>query len=208
MLPSIKTKAFRNVLVCVFSASIFLMNQIYFVAHAQGEGVDFEAPIIEHEYFESGLLGDDQLFSATVVDNDVLASVSLFYRFKTESDFSRIDMKPLDGSSLYSATVTTAGIDANRIEYYIQAADRSDNVVLKGFTFEPLIRVLGGSSIPTLKAEGGSTTTSEKKGFNLLYIALGVLAVGAIATSFDDGSSTTAEDCGDQCNVTIRIQPF
>ncbi len=55
--------------------------------HAQSGKTDIEGPTIEHEVVESGGLGKVQEFSATVVDNEEVASVWLFYRFGVEDDF-------------------------------------------------------------------------------------------------------------------------
>ncbi|MBX2886018.1 MAG: hypothetical protein KTR32_39045 [Granulosicoccus sp.] len=189
---------------------------------AQAPGADFEPPIIELEQVDTGVLGETQSISVTAVDNDEIDSVVLYYRFGPTGLFATLGMQEVLGSSRYSASVETVGVTENQLQYYIQAIDVSQNVVLKGFAFEPLIRKLESKTIPAIAAtqtEPPVPATSDEqtepvteKKINFLYVALGVLAVGAIASAAGGGGGNTPVN--DQpgecsvCQVTITVAPF
>lgn len=201
----------------LFSLWFACINTVVTVANAQVANSDFEAPIIEHEEINTGVLGDIESFVATVVDNEELKSVSLFYRYTGQSDFTEISMKPLAASSYYTATVDTSKSDGDEtaIEYYIRAEDTSGNLVLKGFAFEPLVRSLASPSPFSASTETTTTqptNSAPKKKINWLYVALGVLVLGGIAGaagggSDDDDDGPVAGECNPNCQVTLTISP-
>lgn len=199
-----------------FTVTVVLGNGAY----AQSEERDFEAPIIEHEEIVGGVPGDIESFVATVVDNEELKSVRLFYRYAGESEFAVLDMRPVASSAYYSATVDTsdANPDTSSIEYYIRAEDVSGNLVLKGFVFEPLIRsftmpiaVAPATAELTTSPVSSTTDVTPGKKINWLYVALGVLVVGGIAAGASGGSddggggSTGTGVCEPSCLVNLTI---
>ncbi len=221
MIQTVVIKVLRKSFMVVLSLWMVVLGTATAVAQAQNTGIDFEAPIIEHEKIESGLRGENQIFTATVVDNDVVAGVTLFYRFAGDTEFVQQPMQLLGSTSLYTASVETEGVTANEIEYYIQAEDSSENVVLKGFAFDPLIRMIDeGSGAQETVAVSPDTYVEPipKKKFNILYIALGVLALGAIAAAAGGGGGGSDDDDGGgtvnppgtctSCEVTITVSPF
>lgn len=186
---------------------------------AQTGGSDFEAPVIEHEEVPTGTWGDTESFVATVVDNDVLKRVSLFYRYAGETEFREVEMTPLASSSYFTASVDTqlSTEPQSAIEYYIRAEDLSGNLVVKGFTFEPLVRTLVNPNPVASEAvsaqNSGSIEPEPRKGINWLYVGLGVLLLGGIAAgagggggSDDDGGpGESPAGCGSDCQVTLTI---
>ena len=210
----------RRVFTTVFSIWFACVSMFGGIANAQSDGSDFEAPIIEHEPLGSGVSGNIEPFEATVVDNEELRSVSLFYRFAGQTAFEEIEMKPLASSSSYIASIDTSLAEetATAIEYYIRAEDAAGNLVLKGFAFEPLVRRLnpaGQAAVVTaepVQTQTGRTVTEEpRRRVNWLYVALGALIVGGIAAgagggSDDDGGNPgPGGNCQPDCQVTLTI---
>ncbi|MFK8080974.1 MAG: hypothetical protein AB8B97_11870 [Granulosicoccus sp.] len=220
MNASIK-KLFSCLLCIWFSISSTLGS----VANAQALDTDFEAPIIEHEEVVSGTLGDVEVFIATVVDNGEVDSVSLFYRYAGDEEFIEIAMQELVQSSSYSAKIDTASrtADDEAIEYYIRAEDGAGNVVLKGLSFDPLVRTLinPDASSATATIAGESTPAAEsvapKKKINWLYVGLGALLVGGIAASAGGGGGSDGDGaggidtpqpgCDPSCTITLTLNP-
>lgn len=186
-------------------------------AFAQSTLADFKAPTIEHALIQSTEIGATEAFVATVVDDQELDRVSLFYRFTNESDYTDVytetSMQQIAESSSYSTVVDTSKLQSTTvpisIEYYIRAEDKGGNVVLKGFAFEPLVRQLeplsstvqAGSAAPIAT---NADTASTKGGINWLYVALGALVVGGIAASAG-GKDGPQQDCDPLCDVTLTF---
>jgi hypothetical protein len=178
------------------------------VATAQTDGPDFESPVIEHEQSDGGLAGGVELFNATVVDNDELSSVRLFYRFSGDTEYTRINMRQITSSSNYTARVITSSIDesdnVNGIEYYIRAEDVAGNLVLKGFAFQPLLRKFETAKISEQPVETAQTVDSSSR-INWLWVALGALVVGGVAAA--SSGSSSSNECVDSCTVSVTFDP-
>jgi len=175
---------------------------------------DFEAPLIEHERIEKGVLGDTQVFTANVVDNIELQNVFLFYRFSGEEEFKKLAMDRIATSSFYSSNVETSDIampadGVLALEYYIQAEDTAGNIVLKGYIFDPLVRDLSDSGSKIAKSPDSNTGTEPvvRKKSNVLWYALGavgVIAIGAALADRDDPKRP--EGCeNDSCQITVEV---
>lgn len=208
----------RRALTLLFCAWFACSTTYSNIALAQNTGSDFEAPIIEHEDVGNGLLGDIETFVASVVDNEAVENVSLFYRLKGDTKFTELPMSPLNASSYYySAKIDTANLadEKTAIEYYIRAEDSAGNLVLKGFAFEPLVRTLlpavpPGSSIDANVTQDSTPTVAPKSKINWVYVALGALVLGGIAAGASGGGSddvAPAGDCSPNCLVTLTISP-
>lgn len=193
------------------------------VVFAQQAVQDFEAPLIEHELLKSGELGEAQIFSANVVDNIELKSVSIFYRFTGVEQFEQIPMEPVSTSSFFSATIPTEQlpIEETSIEYYLQAEDVAGNIVLKGYIFDPLIRTLritasgaDTQATSTTIEESGTAVTDQpvpkKKSRTLYYVlgALGLVALAGLAASSSGGSDDPVdESCVNSvCMVNLQVE--
>lgn len=188
-------------------AACIVLNQVLAgIANAQFDGLDFESPIIDHEQSAGGLPGEVEIFDASVVDNDELASVRLFYRFEGETEFVRVSMRQVATSSNYTARVDTSSMPdgASGIEYYIRAEDAAGNLVLKGFAFQPLFRKFGIETINT------AVEPEKQPGkVNWVYVALGVLVVGGIAAAAQGGGSGPGPqpECDLACTVDVTVNP-
>ena len=178
--------------------------------------IDVEPPLIEHEILAEVDADVRQTFVATVVDDDELDSVSLFYRFDNDPTYSSILMRRVSFSSTYIAHVPTDPNSAKNVEYYIQARDKSGNRTVRGYAFNPLVRNINvPETEPTLAAIPEPTTTTAgtaeepKKGMSkVLYVVLGVLAVGLVAglAGGSDSTSRPANNCVDgTCNISITL---
>ena len=185
---------------CLFAALAFCGSSLIVpFAHAQSDSPDFEPPLIEHESVDSSSAADAQEFTATVVDDRKLNEVLLFYRFVGEEAFISIPMNQVASSSVFSATVETDKDDPRSIEYYIQAKDAAGNRVVKGFAFSPLVRMVDGSDNVAAISGGDRAAVVKVKPSNskrLLYIGLGVLAVGAIAAAAGGSSGSDDDTAG------------
>ena len=209
-------------LLCSWVAVLHLVISTVFAVgpvHAQSVS-DNEPPILELEVVETGTAGDSQVFSATVTDNEEVSEVVLYVRVQGVDDYQRVPMSPIPGTSIYTVTVDISTTSSTVVEYYMNASDISGNRVVQGFAFDPLLRDLSAPNelaatsepvaapvaAPAPKRSGLST------GRKILYIGLGVLAVGAIAAAASGGGSSGGGDDmpggGPTIPVLITVDPI
>ncbi len=188
-----------------FCALLFALQQ-FSVAHAQylNPDLDIDPPVIDHEALEVGVAGESQLFSALVIDDKGIEYVDLYHRSGANAQYQQTPMSSTQTSNQYTTIIPTQ-LGQTRIEYYIEAADIGGNRVLKGFPFFPLVRNLDVPA-PVQPAVTAATSPKESSGSQskLLYVLLGALAVGLLASassSGDDSGPTT----GAQVPLTINI---
>lgn len=174
------------------------------MADVLAQGDDYEPPLIEHEVVADGSPGVTQEFTASVVDDQSLAEVTLFYRFEGDPKFKSVTMQPIASSSVHTASIDTRRGDDRDIEYYIRATDRAGNRVIKGYAFDPLIRAMGGAVAIAQSKPAEKPAAAGKSRRNLVYIGLGVLAVGAIAAAASSGGG---DDGGSSNDFTIVLDP-
>jgi len=180
------------------------------------EVLDVEPPLIEHEVVAENEAGIRQTFVATVVDDQELDRVQLYYRFKGESRYSLSTMNRVSFSSTWIAQIATDPATPQDMEYYIQANDKSGNRTVRGYAFNPLVRKIipgPGAEVPAEEPAASTQpkTTNTRK---TLYVVGGVLLLGLLASALGGGSSETpppnGESCTDgRCTVTIStVRPF
>lgn len=185
-------------------------------ANAQSGLIDVEPPLIEHDVISAVEADIRQSFFATVVDDNELDSVSLYYRFDKDPAYSSVLMKRVSYSSTYIVHVPTDPASDRNIEYYIQARDKAGNRTVRGFAFNPLLREInyGAASPITTPApiSADSTEPSTGKKRTVLYVVLGVLAAGLVvglANKSDSGGNGVIQSndpCDNGlCTVTINI---
>lgn len=179
-------------------------------AQQAGSAIDLDPPLIEHDIISEVESNTRQTFVATVVDDDELESVRLFYRFSGEPTYSSTLMNRVSYSSSYIAQINTDPSIATAIEYYIQARDISGNRTVRGYAFNPLIRSitiedaeLAGN---TSKASVKDASAAPAKPKKALYVVIGVLAVGLLAGLASGGGSNGGNSCDDSgCKLDINI---
>lgn len=207
------SKLFRAGFVCWFALSQTLLGVSTANAQSLQNGdnfIDVEPPLIEHQTISEVEADTRQSFFATVVDDDELDSVTLFYRFDNDPTYSTALMNRVSFSSTFIAHIPTNPASDRNIEYYIQARDKSGNRTVRGYAFNPLLRVIKVTE-PSLTAPVASpeqtaaatTTTSGTK--KVLYVVLGVLAAGLVA-GLAGSSNSSDSGCPDgQCTVTVTV---
>lgn len=201
-----------------FVAVMFLIQSLLFTPLIQAEqlalpAADLIAPEVEHVPVTGPLAtGALHPVKATVTDNVGIESVSLFYRRAGDAQYQRKAMlRETADSHLYTVTLGNNELTAPGIEYYIQATDLAGNSVLYGYAFEPIkLSVTGGAgetADTTAEAVNQGEAGKPKSNYTWLWIALGVLAVGALAASAgggDDGGGAPSSGPGtDTGNVVI-----
>lgn len=187
----------------IWLCTVLLLLQHAAVAQTQFPDVDLDIdpPVIDHEALEVGVAGETQLFSALIIDDKGIEYVDLYYRPDRGSDYTKIGMQP-SGDTRYVASVPTE-LAQSSIEYYIEAADTGGNRVLKGFPFFPLVRNLDvpAPPAPIITSSTGSEAAGATGSSRLLYILLGALAVGLLASSGGNGGGGS----GEEVPLTINI---
>ncbi|MEM7257826.1 MAG: hypothetical protein AAF404_10600 [Pseudomonadota bacterium] len=188
------------------SALLMMWQQVALAQTGIAEvDIDIDPPVIDHEALEVGVAGESQLISAIVIDDRGIEYVDLYYRPPGSREYSKTSMQR-NGESQYIATVPTQ-LAQSSIEYYIEAADTGGNRVLKGFPFFPLIRNLDKPAPPeplvTTSTSVESTAGQERS--KLLYLLLGALAVGLLASAGSSGDGGGGGGGGEQVPLTINI---
>lgn len=183
---------------------MFMQVALVIPSQAWAQTQDTDPPRIDFKPVVEGLQGDSQVFSATVTDDQEVASVVLHYRLDSDSVYQNRTMSPIASTGIFS---TTLKIDdaVTTIQYYIEATDKAGNRTLQGFAFDPIERQLVERQIPAaqltreVEPEQGMST-----GRKILYGVLGLVVVGALASAAggsDSGSSPTVP-------VTITVGPL
>lgn len=212
----------RLVMLFLFTVSAILQP----VAHAQTQSAtDHLPPVISLDLVEQGVLGETQVVGASIKEDQSLESVYLQYRFRGEDSYRKIPMKPISGSDIHTASVETAGVDTDALEYYIEAVDTGGNRAIRGFSFDPLVRMLvpAGSVSQSAVAEAGAGTgdgavvstsasdiINEDKGvskrvvWGIAGLAMVALLVGLAGSSGGDGGGGGG---GSTSPVTIEVDP-
>ncbi len=198
---------------CCFAVWFAVTHVLWGVAPAFAQqSIDLDPPLIEHEIIQEVESSVRQTFVATVVDDDELDSVRLFYRFAGEPTYSTVLMNRVSFSSSYIAQINTDPATETAIEYYIQAMDRSGNRTVRGYAFNPLVRLIVlNEEITNANAsvEEPTPVAAEpaKKPKKALYIVLGVLAVGLLAGLAGGSGGGGGGGCDDDgCKIDIDVE--
>ena len=193
-----------NQFTSVVVALVFSFNSLLIPGSVAAQSVDFESPTIEMTEVQYGAAGEAQVFIATIIDNESVADVVFNYRMSGDGAFTESPMANTTGAE-YKISLSETYAEGDIIEYYIAAADETGNRTLKGFEFAPLTREISSSAAEQFALEA---TEEKPKKLNLLYVALGVLALGALAgaAAGGGGSSDDGGVCpADGCTFTLSI---
>jgi hypothetical protein len=175
---------------------------------------DLTAPEVQHDPISEPLTsGAMHRIQATVTDNVAVDTVSLFYRHVGATQYQRKPMlREALGSDVFSVTLGHKDLAAPGIEYYIQATDMAGNSVLYGYSFEPIkLSVVSdtGSTADATDNEYTEPTNADGKekkkgGSKWIWIALGALALGAVAAAASGGGGgDSGGGGGDSGTVTV-----
>ncbi len=186
---------------------------------ASAQSADSDPPVIEFERIEQGVLGDTQVFSATVVDDREVSEVMLHYRFGDQDAYQSIEMIALAGTSIHSASVSTSEESNPVMQYYLEARDSAGNRSIQGFAFDPLERLLFTANDPVasdpmpVPATAPVAAAGMSNGRKVFYGVLGVIAVGALAAaagggSDDGGGGNPASDDPGRVPLVITVDPL
>jgi len=202
---SLVNKLFSSGFVCWFALSQALLGMSQ--AYAQSGSIDVEPPLIEHIIVSTVDAASRQSFFATVVDDDELDSVSLYYRFQNDTAYSAVVMNRVSYSSTYIAHVPTAVTSDRDIEYYIQARDKAGNRTVRGYAFNPLVRKINALETAPV-ANTTEVAATEKVANNgkfrtVLYVVLGVVTLGLISSLSNRGSTSSDPIAGGPCTDGI-----
>ncbi len=206
---SLVKKLFSSGFACWFALSQALLGAS--TAFAQSGQIDVEPPLIEHAIVNTVEADSRQSFFATVVDDDELDSVSLFYRFQNDPTYSTVVMNRVSYSSTYIAHIPTDPTSDRNIEYYIQARDKAGNRTVRGYAFNPLVREIQlADTTPATKVSTGSDKAAGAgtgTGRTVLYVVLGVLALGLVAGSLSgDSSDPPPSGCPNGvCTISVTV---
>ena len=174
------------VFVQIFSTSVF------------ANGNDVQAPSITHQPTNTAIgYKNDFPISATVVDNEKVAEVLLFYRTIGDKEYSQIEMKLSQEKDVYLAEIPAWKLEKPGIEYFIQAEDNAGNSVLYGFSFSPVaIQVSEHAPSAVAKNETNPFNDKKKSGAKKsskkwLWIAIGAAVVAGAAAAGGGGGGGT-----------------
>jgi len=134
--------------------------------------------------------GDQLNFTVEASDDGIVETVIFVYKYEVDIDFHELLMQPNETNTLFSAQLPNDNRLSGKLFYYYLATDNDGNINTEGFVFDPLQRQIVFNT--ALSIEGPETTTSNtpansnpedvpKRSVNVLYVVLGVLAVGALA---------------------------
>lgn len=180
-------------------------------AYAQDGVIDVEPPLIEHDIISAVEADIRQSFFATVVDDNELDSVSLFYRFAKDPTYSNVLMKRVSYSSTFIAHVPTDATSDRNIEYYIQARDKAGNRTVRGYAFNPLVREITVEDAAATPPPVVSVKEEPKRNIvrTAAYVTVGIVVLGLVANSLassSGGGGSTTPACDDgTCPVTIIV---
>lgn len=196
---------------------------------------DIEAPLVEFEFVEIAPADTTQVFTAQAFDDIGLGDVSLHHRRAGENVFIKTLMTPVGDTGFFSTAIDTDPSDLRSFEYYAQALDLNGNRTVSGFAFDPFIREITEavgqtfSSVTSTEPTVDTTDTADSDDDTLaglqtqntieqpaprtsnnrrwLYIALGVLAAGAVASQLggSGGSSDGSIDTGNDSLVPLTV---
>lgn len=188
--------------ILVLPSFIFAMAMGPAAAQNANSAIDSTPPVIELEELADGVADSSQVFTVQIAEETELMDATLFYRRSGQEPYTPATLQPLGSSGLFTVSITTDPTDLRPIEYYIQARDTSGNRTVSGFAFDPYSRRLA----PALAVQSRPQASEEQeagmerasietaKPFyqrRWFQVTLGVIAVGALASSLDGGDEDT-----------------
>ncbi len=185
----------------LISAFLTVTLFLFSIDSLHAQSADIEAPVIALDEVDIGYAGESQVFSAKVSDDNSLVSVILYHRLTGDEAFLAEAMEKIGNTDVFAVTLETDSGDNRNIEYYIQAEDAGGNKSLTGFAFDPLVRELRAGD-PIIVPTATPRVSNRNR---WLLAALGVLAVGVLASQAGGGSGGgTAAPQNVPVNITVN----
>ena len=199
-------------LVLMLTSALFLLGNGAAAAQDAITSSDTTPPVIELEELVDGVADSSQVFTVQITEEAELQDVTLYYRRNGQEPYTLATMQMLGNSDLFTVSIDTDPTDLRPIEYYIQARDSSGNRTVSGFAFDPYSRNLAPALAVRSRPEpveneeiaperepiATSTPFYKRRWFQ---VTLGVLAVGALASTLDGG-----DDDSELVPVTINLE--
>ncbi|MEE9320758.1 MAG: hypothetical protein V3U76_09965 [Granulosicoccus sp.] len=205
----------RIAVVLLFALAELLSGARMAFAESRLAEIDVDPPLIEHTELDEAEASPWQMFTATVVDDEELDRVRLFYRFAGESAYSILVMTRVSSSSTWTTRVPTEEGDTRSIEYYIDALDQGGNRTNRGYSFNPMVRHIAqsadeggaddtGEAVENTEADAvdGKKVSSRKKGLYYLAGAVAVVLIAGLARR-NDKSDECVEDL---CEIIFTVE--
>lgn len=148
--------------------SILIIGCIVSGIVASQTALDLTPPAISHTTPDSFTPGKALQIDVEIVDDSGIEEAKLYYRATQVGSYNSVPLVTSFGN-VYSTQLSTEK-GQKTIQYYIEALDKGGNRVLEGNPTQPI------------------TITGAAGRSNILYIALGALAIGAIAAAAGGGS--------------------
>jgi hypothetical protein len=187
-------------------AVLYLVAQLTMAmpSNSWAQNLDTDPPVIDFNPVDKGIVGESQVFTAAVTDDNGVRSVVLHYRLDGESLYQDRKMELLGNSGIYTTTVATEE-NVKTIQYYIEATDLAGNRTLQGFAFDPVERQLAPRPAPIIATPVAEADTGMSTREKVLYGVLGLVIVGALASAAGGGGGGGSEP---QVDVTIISDPL
>lgn len=213
---------FRRLVALVLSVCLLLGHTAGAIAQTVP---DIEPPKVTLEVVESSPADLSQVFTLQASDDIGLGDVSLHYRRNGENAFKRVLMQPIGDTGYFSVAVDTDPNDLREFLYYAQALDLTGNRTVEGFAFDPFIRTITESDVTALtqqtnpapvatdspaaavvvaKTASDTVQPEVNNTRRWIYVALGVLAAGALASQLG-GSSGGGESIDPSGNPAVPL---
>ena len=177
---------------------------------AKTDQIDQIAPRIVHNPSEERhAKGKDVRISAIVTDNDKVTKVTLYYREEGQAEYIPLEMFRKEGDQ-YLATIPGDASRGEKVEYYIEAMDRGENITLRGLPIMPLMVKLSEEKVPPVivAAELGEEKAAKpwyKKWWVWTIAAVVVGAGGGMAAASGGGDGGSAPPSGGEDTGTVTV---
>lgn len=180
-----KLSMFKSSLLVVLALFFLVMGDLNAAAPSSDvSATDVDTPVIKSTIIKTVLApGESVRISAVVTDNRGVTSVTVFYRNVGDIDFQQVDMIRTKDSDDFSVVISN--LKEPGLEYYIQAGDKAENIVLQGHTFAPLEITVGAGTTATVSAQLPTKTIAKAGISKWVWIGLSVVAIAAVVSSGD-----------------------
>jgi len=175
--------------------------------------IDRIAPAIIHNPPEGKhSKGQDIRISATITDNDRVTKATLYYKEEGQTGYIPLEMVRKEGDQ-YLATIPGDAARGGKVEYYIEAMDRGENITLRGLSIMPLVVQLSEEeSSQIMVAEGQEKEKITKPWYKKWWVwtiaAVIVGGAGGMAAAAGGGGSDSGGSNGgggeDTGKVTVK----